>query len=89
MRVVILGKYYEWLFCKMDLKKDWGECDPPNKKHKQIRIAEGLSEIDELDTSLHEMLHPADYDKTEEWVDELATDMARILWKLGYRRVKD
>jgi hypothetical protein len=38
---------------------------------------------------LHEILHPADYDKTEEWVDELATDMAKILWKLGYRRVKD
>lgn len=63
-----------------------GECDPPDAPGKRIRIKRGLSEFDHLDTAIHEALHAAGWWADEEWVDEVATDIARLLTKLGYKR---
>ena len=68
---------------------DKGTIEAPNIKGKRIFIREELKEKDELDTVLHECLHAADWWKDEEWVDEVAEDIARILWRLGWRKQQE
>jgi hypothetical protein len=38
-----------------------------------------------LETLIHEMLHACDWSVAEEKVEQTAKDMARLLWRLGYR----
>ena len=63
-----------------------GECEPPESKRKEIRVRSTLRGEERLEVVLHECLHAADWHKDEEWVERLAVDLAKILWKLGYRR---
>jgi hypothetical protein len=42
----------------------------------------------ELDTLIHEVTHASFPDAAEEHVHEAASDLARILWDLGYRRTE-
>jgi len=63
-----------------------GLCDAPNTKHKTIHMAEGQSPLCELDTAIHEGLHACMWDLDEEAVADSARDLARFLWRLGYRR---
>lgn len=64
-----------------------GDCDGPHIPGKQIRIRAGLTGEDELEVILHELLHAADWNASEEWVHNTALDLARILYRrLGYRR---
>lgn len=83
MLVTILGKRWKVCFVSM---KDYGECDPASKPRKEIRIRKDLKGEALLDTLLHEAAHAADQSKDEEWVNEMASDIARMLWRLGYRR---
>jgi hypothetical protein len=39
-----------------------------------------------LDTEIHEFLHMANPSMDETYVNRQATDLAKILWALGYRR---
>lgn len=65
----------------------YGECDPPCKKGKEIRINPKLKGEQRLDTLLHEAIHAALWHLAdEEWVAQLATDLARMLTRQGYRR---
>ena len=41
-----------------------------------------------LITLLHECLHASNWDKTEKVIDRTAIDIGKLLWRLGYRRVK-
>ena len=84
MRVKVLGKV--WSFERRALTKDDGHCDPPSQAGKRIIVDSRLHGERELDVILHELLHAADWSKDEEWVDSLASDLARILTRLGYRR---
>lgn len=89
MHVTILGRRYEFVWCRRkDIKRSHGECDHPTTPRKQIRIATDQSEFDVLDTILHEAAHAADFTKNEEWVLQFGTDVARLLWRLGYRRIE-
>lgn len=64
-----------------------GECDDPTEGD-EIRIAKGQDPIDELDTVIHEVLHASNFKTfSEEFVGELATDLAKILHALGYQRI--
>lgn len=63
-----------------------GDCDPPDKKNKTIRISEALTDVEELDTLLHEFLHAAEWNMSEEWVDAAGRDIAHALWRLGWRK---
>jgi hypothetical protein len=38
-----------------------------------------------LDTEIHEFLHFANPDHSEDAVTQQASDLAKILWALGYR----
>ena len=88
MHVTILGKRYRLRFVKLD-PRTHGECDDPSTPGKEIRIAKGIGEKETLDTIIHEALHAADWHKGEPWVEQVASDVARILWRLGYRRKLD
>lgn len=42
-----------------------------------------------LDALIHESLHAADWTKEEEWVNDTAAGIAKLLWDLGYRCEKE
>lgn len=92
MRIKLLGKHWKIKFealgrYRADGKKVDGLCSDPNEKDKTIWIDSRLKGEEELDTLIHEMLHACDLWRTcEEHVTQQASDMARALWRLGYRR---
>ena len=63
-----------------------GDCDPPDKPNKAIRVVSTVRDRVELETFLHEMLHASDWTKDESWVEDVAYDISKALWRLGYRR---
>lgn len=63
-----------------------GFCDAPSERQKRIRIADDQGGQLELDTLIHEVIHAADWNQSEEWVTQVARDLARILYKMGWRK---
>ena len=85
MMKAILGNGERWTieFVNKDTipVKTWGDC---NNKTKVIRVRTDLSDLNVLDTFLHEMLHASNYlCFSEEFVTQTATQMARALLKSG------
>ena len=85
MRITLLGKRWNLLFAPPE-KGNRGDIDPPHTRGKTIRICPKLQDLAELDTLVHELLHAADWHRDEEWIETVATDISRVLWKLNYRR---
>src|SRR5260370_33185951 len=85
--IVILKKRYRVSFERLSPNLQ-GECDDPTSTDKRIRIKRGLSDRETLETVIHEALHAADWQKDESWIEEVANDIARFLWRLGYRRAR-
>ena len=83
MRVVIRG--WKWIIrsSRRRLKNMWGWCDSDKRTIVLCRTLKGRRH---LDTVIHELLHAAFYDLDEEAVRESATDIANVLWRMGYRR---
>lgn len=76
-----------WRFRRERLKRGLlGFCDHPSRKKPAISISDKVSGEEELDCILHEMLHASCWCLTEEVVNRFATDAARALTRLGYRR---
>ncbi len=75
--------------CKSVVEGTRGDCDDPTTKNKTIRIANNLPPIEQLEVVIHEALHASDWFKDEEWIEEVAVDIARLLWRLGWRLTKD
>lgn len=87
MRVRILGKFWDFVRVPGNLLRGAdGDCDPPSAKGKRIRVWDKLNGERELAVTIHEALHAADWHKDEEWVEQVGEDIARLLWRLGYRR---
>lgn len=63
-----------------------GECDPPDKKNKRIKVHNKLGDERTLAILIHEMLHAADWYKDESWVEMVAEQIARAATRLGYKR---
>lgn len=82
MQITVSGKRWNLRFVRTRAYD--GECDPPTKAKKEIRIADRLKGEEKLDTILHELLHSAGWHIDEEFVAKFATDAARALTKLGY-----
>lgn len=61
--------------------------DPP-KKVGIIEIEKNQSELDILDTEVHEFIHMTYPEIPEESVLKMGRRIARFLWKLKYRKVK-
>ena len=85
MLVTVNGKRWDMVFASTPGCD--GECDPPTKKKKQIRLHSRLKRDPRrlLEVIIHECLHAADWSKAEEWVEPTAEDIARALWKAGFR----
>ena len=82
MRCKLRGKYYTLIFAKLKPPL-LGLCDWDNRT---ISINERLTGEIELDTLIHELLHACQPDLEESAVDQTASDIARILTRLGYSR---
>lgn len=90
MRVRIRGKVWDLSFSSEGLgDDDDGFCDSPSRRGKRILIRPGLRPERELDVTVHEITHAALWDLDEEAVEEFATDLARALYRLGYRKITD
>ena len=71
----------------------WGSCDPPTRSGKTICLdpdpqPKGLhlpKGSEKLWLALHEGLHACFWDLDEQAVSETSVDLARFLWRLGYR----
>lgn len=69
--------------------RDWGRCDHPPGRHPTIEIRRSLSELNILDTLVHEILHAARPELDEEAIDKTAACIARALYQTGWRRTLD
>ena len=65
-----------------------GTCDYPRGGKPSIRIMTQPKTFAELEALLHETLHAEDWSKSEEIVTRIAHEQARLLWRLGYRRIE-
>jgi len=75
-----------------------GWCDRPGKPDRReypaIRMPDGLASgssrkaKEDLNILIHECLHAANWNASENKVDQTACDIGGLLWRLGYRRKK-
>jgi len=83
--ITINGKRWKLVYDgRIGNDKD-GYCTPPHEPGSTIAIRSTLEGQYRLEVELHEMLHAADWSKGEEWVHGVAHDIAKVLWRLGYR----
>jgi len=83
MRVTVCGKRWNLKF--VALKVNRGDCSPPESARKVIRVHAGLRGEERLEVLLHELLHASHWIVDEEHVRRSAVDIARVLWRVGYR----
>jgi hypothetical protein len=86
MLIKLVGK--RWRVRFVSRMADEGRCDPPDQPHKTISIARRLRGERQLDVLLHELLHACNWQLAEEHITQIATDIARALWRLGYRQTE-
>ena len=55
-------------------------------KEREMIIMADLTTRAGLETAIHEALHACDWNKNEIMVAQTGKDIARFLWRLGYRK---
>ena len=85
MRVTIRNHNWDLSFVDRLPSGDAGEMDPIGVPGKEIRVALQQTSVDVIDTLIHELMHAALPDISEEAITETATDIARVLHRLGVR----
>ena len=87
MRAVIRNE--TWSIVSEVQDGEFGFCDHEGERGKPrtIGIKDGLTEFEELDTTIHEGLHASYPDLSEEAIDRAATDLARLLLARGFGRI--
>jgi hypothetical protein len=83
-RIKIHGKYWTLVSAAIPGYDGLAENNPKTTK-KHIWINSNTKGIDLLDTIIHEYTHCAVPRWKEDAVLEFASDLAKILWDLGYR----
>lgn len=64
-----------------------GYCEgPPSAPDREMLIPVGGVSREDLETIIHEALHACLWDINEDAVDQSAVDLARFLWRLGWRK---
>lgn len=98
MRFTLFGKRWNLRFVPASelpkvggLRDRDGDCVIPmtpadRVPYRDIRIYDKLRGQVMLETIIHESTHAAFPDLREEWVEHFAADVARLLWRLNYRR---
>ncbi len=87
MRVKVLGKVWQLRFAPNMANR--GDCEPPDKRGKEIRISSSLRGEQRLEVLVHELLHAAGWHIDESFVEQFARDAARTLWRVGYRNADE
>ena len=87
MRIIIRNQ--TWSIVSQVQDGESGFCDHEGERGQPmtIGIKDGLGEFEELDTTIHEALHAAYPDLSEEAIEKAATDLARLLLARGFGRV--
>ena len=62
-----------------------GHCDNPSLAGAEIRVKSSLRGERLLDVLIHEFLHAGLWDLDEEPVEAMGRDLARALWRMGFR----
>ncbi len=65
----------------------YGLCSHPSKKGKRLCFDRSAKDLEALETFVHESGHAVWNDLDEEAITEGSKDIAKFLWRLGYRRV--
>lgn len=76
------GRKYHIIIDDLD-----GNCDTDSKFW--LIVERDLNKKVGLETAIHESLHACSWKTNEEKVTKTARDIARFLWNLGYRRLKN
>jgi hypothetical protein len=79
---VFRGKRFKVIFKAPKNRNHIGICD---YEAKEIKINPKIDEAEILDCIIHEALHACLPDISDDAIDESATSVAKLLWKLGYR----
>ena len=79
------GKRYRIILNEY-LGRDYGLCDNPNRKEKSIKLNRNLDEKQLLAFAIHEALHACLWDLDEQAIDSSSADIARFLYRLGFRK---
>jgi hypothetical protein len=87
MQVTVCGKRWKLQFVQLKINR--GDCSSPNDVRKVIRVHAGLQGRERLEVLLHELMHAADWRAAEEHIEQSAADIARVLWRVGYRMNDD
>jgi hypothetical protein len=84
VKIKVLKRRYlfRWVD-KFPDKKQAGECDPPEKKNKEIRVKKGMTNVDKVEVTLHEMMHGSGWHIDEGYIAEFSHDVAVALKRLG------
>lgn len=84
IKVIIEGSQWRWVYRSLRRTRPvtLGLCD---WEKKTVTICTSCEGLERLDTELHEALHATQFFASEEHTEEVATTLAQILWKLGYR----
>ena len=83
---IFLGKRYRVQFLPRLRDDNDGETEPPGRVGKTIRLRKDMMDDDLLDTAIHEALHACLWAIDEDTVGSMATDIARFLTRLGFRK---
>ena len=87
MRVKLGGN--EFTIKQVPQLKDHGSCEVTvtrtGKVRRVIRLASWNTPRAMLGTAIHEAIHASRPDRSETEVRALEADIARLLWRLGYR----
>lgn len=81
MRFRIRGKYYTLRYGRPMPKSD-AHCDYTSR---EIVVSPRVQGEHKMDCLIHELLHAAFPDLNEDAINTTASDVARLLWRLGYR----
>lgn len=76
------GKPWKWVYKSLKKRGALGICDWDSKT---VLICTSCEGLERMDTEIHEALHATQGFASEEHTSQVATTLAQILWKLGYR----
>ena len=86
---IFRGKRWNIKVRRKPAKTSHATIDPPQTKSKTIYIDPNMTGLVRLRSLLHEAWHGCDWDMAEEAVEQSAEDVARFLWRLGYRSIHE
>jgi hypothetical protein len=87
-RFKLSGKFLRILFVHYR-KQFHGQCDPPQQKPREIWIDRRLAGQKLLEIVLHEAIHARLWRLKERDVREFARDLARLIYRLGFKECSD